>query len=87
MTDFVLITPMAIDNASNRCRGIWHDTKKKNIISGEDEGLWTWLHRMTMEAIERGERMATGKIRHRGMKFTVNETGDIPVLEGIARVR
>lgn len=69
----------AIDNASIRCRKIWHETR------GEDEGLYSWLQRVTLEAIERGEKMPSGKIKYLGMKFVVHQGEEFPVLKTIMR--
>lgn len=68
----------AIDKASLRCRKIWHQTRK------EGEGLWSWLQRMTLEAIEQGA--VTGdRIHYKGMKFCVMQGDEIPVLKTIMR--
>lgn len=68
------ITKSAIDNASNRVRGIWAE---KRIMYGngfgENEGLWSWLERMTREAIMHGDKLQSGKYRYAGIKFTVAE--------------
>ena len=65
----------AIDNASLRCRKIWHETR------GDDEGLYSWLQRVTLEAIEHGEKMPSGKIKYLGMKFVIHQGDDFPVLK------
>jgi hypothetical protein len=64
----------AIDNASLRVRKIWHETR------GEDEGLWSWLQRVTLEALEKGERLESGKIKYLGMKFVIREGVEFPSL-------
>jgi len=69
----------AIDNASLRVRKIWHETKKKN------EGLYTWLMRVTLEAIEKGEKLESGKIKYLGMKFVIIQGDEFPVLKTIMR--
>lgn len=69
----ITILPTAIDAASNRCRGIWAETRQRRS-STEDEGLWSWLRRMTQEALEKGERLDSGKIRYRGIKFVIEQT-------------
>lgn len=66
------ITHQAIDQASNRVRGIWHNTCKTCVNPGnygEGEGLYSWLRRMAEEALEKGEELSSGKIRYNGMKF------------------
>ncbi|MCG7932328.1 MAG: hypothetical protein N0E44_20095 [Candidatus Thiodiazotropha lotti] len=69
----------AIDNASLRVRKIWHETR------GKDEGLYTWLQRMTLEAREKGERLVSGKIKYKGMKFVIAEGEEFPILKTIMR--
>jgi len=68
----------AIDNASLRCRKIWHETRK------DDEGLYSWLQRMTLEAINQGADI-NGKIHYRRMKFVVSEGEEFPILKTIMR--
>jgi hypothetical protein len=67
----------AIDNASLRVRKIWHETR------GDDEGLYSWLMRMTLEAIEHGEKLDSGKIKYKGMKFVIVEGEEFPSLKTI----
>jgi hypothetical protein len=67
----------AIDNASLRVRKIWHETKRDN------EGLYTWLERITVEALAQGERLESGKIKYLGMKLVVEEGEEFPVLKTI----
>lgn len=69
----------AIDNASLRVRKIWHETR------GDDEGLYSWLMRVTLEAIEKGERLESGKIKHLNMKFVVEDGEEFPVLKTIMK--
>lgn len=69
----------AIDNASLRVRNIWHETSKSG------EGLYSWLMRVTLEAIEQGQRLESGKIKYLGMKFVVVEGEEFPVLKTIMR--
>lgn len=68
----------AIDNASLRVRNIWLVHRRKN------EGLYTWLQRMTLEAIENGKEVE-GKIEYEGMKFVVSQGEEFPVLKTIMR--
>lgn len=70
----------AIDNASLRVRKRWHITQKN-----AKEGLFTWLQRMTLEALEHGERLESGKIKYNGMKFVIEEGVEFPVLKTIMR--
>jgi hypothetical protein len=69
----------AIDNASLRCRKIWQETKLN-----DDEGLYSWLIRVTLEAIEKGEHVG-GKIKYLGMKFVVEQGEEYPALKTIMR--
>jgi hypothetical protein len=65
------ITPQAIDQASNRVRGVWGHTRIKGFNGNEDEGIYSWLQRITFEAIENGERLPSGKYRYAGIKLGV----------------
>jgi len=67
----------AIDNASLRVRRTWHETKN------EGEGIYSWLQRITLEAIEKGEFLESGKIKYLGMKFVVEKGDEFPVLKTI----
>ena len=67
----------AIDNASLRVRKIWHETREK------DEGIYTWLQRVTLEAIEKGEHLDGGKIKYQGMKLVIAEGEEFPTLKTI----
>ena len=69
----------AIDNASLRVRKIWHETR------GKDEGLYSWLIRITLEAIRKGERLESGKIKYLGMKLVVEQGEEFPVLKTVMR--
>lgn len=64
----------AIDNASLRVRKTWHETR------GKDEGLYSWLKRMTLEALEHGEHLDSGKIEYEGMKMVIAEGEEFPCL-------
>lgn len=75
----VEISGHAIDNASLRVRKIWHETR------GPDEGLYSWLQRMTLEAIEKGEKLDNGAIRYQGIKFVVAEGAEFPALITVMR--
>ena len=71
----VEISGHAVDSASLRCRKIWHED------SVENEGLHSWLHRISNEALEkvsiqkdtldvlRGEGESEMKLVHKGMKL------------------
>lgn len=68
----------AIDNASLRVRRIWHET-----ALDKEEGLYSWLMRVTNEAIKNGERLESGKIKYLGMKFVIAEGEEYPTLKTI----
>lgn len=70
----------AIDRASLHVRKIWHET-----ALSPDEGLYSWLQRVTLEAIEKGEKLDNGKIRYLGMKFVIMQGEEFPVLKTIMR--
>jgi hypothetical protein len=70
----------AIDNASIRVRKIWHDTKLD-----DNEGIYSWLMRMTEEALKDGDILESGKIKYKGMKFVVEQGEEFPVLKTIMR--
>lgn len=70
------LTGHAIDRASLR---VWHQW---NATRGKGEGLHSWLQRMTLEAIAKGERRAS-KIVYLGMKFVVEAGEEFPVLKSI----
>ena len=75
----------AIDKASLRVRKIWHETKIKGNQEEEDEGLYSWLQRVTLEALMNGEKLESGKIKHLGMKFVIEDGEEFPVLKSIMR--
>lgn len=70
----VQISAHAIDNASLRVRKIWHETR------GEEEGLYSWLTRITLEAIQNGEKLDSGKIKYLGMKLVIKQGEEYPSL-------
>jgi len=75
------ISGHAIDSASLRCRKIWHET----ALSAE-EGLHSWLQRVTLEAIERGHIEGdadSGAYFHIGIKFVVEAGEEFPVLKTV----
>jgi len=69
----------AIDNASLRVHKIWHENRDK------DEGLYTWLQRMTLEAIDKGEQIDAGKFRYKGMKFVIASGEEFPILKTVMK--
>jgi hypothetical protein len=70
----------AIDNASLRVRKIWHET-----CLNADEGLYSWLQRVSLEALDHGEKLESGKIRHLGIKFVFEQGEEFPVLKTVMR--
>ncbi len=69
----------AIDNASLRVRKIWHNDR------GQDEGLYSWLQRVTLEALKDGVKLESGKIKYKGMKLVIAEGEEFPSLKTIMR--
>lgn len=63
------ITPLALDQASNRVTEIWRRTRQLGPHGSEGEGLHSWLLRMAEEALQRGDVLSSGKIRSLGIKF------------------
>jgi len=69
----------AIDSASLRVRKIWHETR------GADEGLYSWLQRITLEALAQGEKLESGKIKYMGMKLVITKGEEFPTLVTIMK--
>jgi len=63
-------THQALDQASNRVRGIWLETRIEGETGAEGEGLASWLVRIATIAMAHGDRLESGKYRHAGIKFT-----------------
>ena len=76
-TPTVELTAHAIDKASLRVRKIWHQT------SHAEEGLYSWLMRITLEALEKGEYLENDKIKYLGMKLVIESGIEFPVLKTI----
>lgn len=72
------ISGHAIDRASLLCRKIWHENRS------ESEGLHAWLVRVTLEALQHGEKLDSGKIRYCRMKFVIEQDGLWPVLKTVS---
>jgi hypothetical protein len=65
----------AIDRASLRCRRIWHETAQK------DEGIYSWLSRICMEALNEFGKQNT--VYYQGLKL-IFEHGEIyPTLKTV----
>lgn len=78
----VEISGHAIDNASLRVQSIWHETSEKG------EGLYTWLQRITLEALRTGKPGVGGnhgKIAYLGMRLVIEQGQEFPVLKTIMR--
>jgi len=71
------ISAHAVDRASLRCRKRWHEDR------GEDEGLYSWLTRITLEAVKDGTVDEQGRYRWKGMKLVI-EIGNVPILKSIS---
>lgn len=74
VTPDIDVSGHAIDRASQSCRKIWHETKI------DQEGIYSWLCRVSKEALEHGERLESGKIKYLNMKFVIGTDGDWPIL-------
>ena len=73
----VELTGHAIDNASLRVLHLWESTRNRR------EGLYSWLTRVTLRALEEGIRLPNGKIRFWGMKLVIEPGEEFPVLKSI----
>ena len=71
------ISAHAIDKASLRCRKIWHET-----ALSEEEGICSWLERVTLEALEKGVKRGDD-VFYMGMKFVIYPGEEFPVLKTI----
>lgn len=69
----------AIDSASLRIRKSWHQSR------GKDEGLYSWLQRMTLEAIEKGTQKEPGNYHYMGLKFVVAKGEEFPALKTVMK--
>lgn len=69
----------AIDRASLRVLDKWRKTRNK------EEGFYRWLQRITLEAIEHGEKLENGKLKYKDMKFVIHHGDEFPVLKTISR--
>ena len=67
----IAISPNAINQASNRVRRIWMDTRYPATKDTEGEGLYSWLSRMAKEALITNDRTPSGKYRQNGMKMDI----------------
>jgi len=80
VTPDVDVSGHAIDRASLRCRKLWHEDR------GKDEGIYSWLCRITREALDKqkmGGWEADFQCEHKGMKLTITREGTWPVLKSI----
>jgi len=73
----VEVTRHAIDRASIRAIRIWHRTMM------EDEGLATWLARMTSEALKNRDKVGPDKYRWQGMCLVIEKGEHYPILKTI----
>lgn len=68
----VEIMPVAVDQASNRVRLLWLETRA-HPPGGEREGLHTWLARAANAAWAVKDATDGGKLRCMGMKLEVEQ--------------
>lgn len=73
----VEISNHAIDRASLRCRRIWHEDRTKN------EGLHSWLVRVSMEALAGTGSGGDEICFYKGMKMVFELSPEYPVLKTI----
>lgn len=72
------ISAHAIDRASTRVLGVWQNTRF------EDEGLYSWLVRMTEDAMKLGESdEACERFKYMNISFIVEQKYVIPVLKSV----
>jgi hypothetical protein len=69
------ISGHAIDRASLRCRKIWHQT------SLQDEGIYSWLTRISNEALDKCEH--SERIKYNGLKLVFNYGNYYPTLKSV----
>ncbi len=67
----------AMDNASLRCRSIWHET-----ALDKDEGLISWLERQALEAYKTPVH-TDGNFYHLGIKWVFAVGEEYPVLKTV----
>ncbi len=77
----VKLSGHAIDNASLRVLHIWRQDENP------DEGFYSWLSRMTLEAIEHGEHTDQGVVKYHDMKFVIAQGEEFPSLKTIMRAK
>lgn len=70
----VEISGHALDSASFRAHKIWERTRSKG------EGLHSWLSRVTLEAMEHGEKDKDGRWHYIGLKLIIHRGEEFPVL-------
>lgn len=90
----VEISGHAIDRASLRVWDLWmhQEFKKKGLWKDdlseadqfEEEGFYSWLSRMTLEALDKGS-FKNGKYYYRGMKFAIEKGDEFPVLKTVMK--
>lgn len=74
----VQISGHALDRASFRVMKIWEEDRN------DDEGFYSWLCRMTLEAIAQGAPIGD-RLHYKGMKFCVAKGEEFPVLKTVMR--
>lgn len=78
ITPDVDVSGHAIDRASLRCRKLWHEDR------GKDEGLYSWLCRITHEAVLiKGNWEGDTRCEYKGLVLTITREGNWPVLKSI----
>ena len=75
------ITGHAIDKASLRVLHLW------DTLRGRREGLYSWLMRLTLDALKKGRKLPNGKTKYLGMLLLIEKGVEFPVLKTIMEAR
>ena len=72
----------AIDRASLNVLDVWKVTR-----TSQDEGLYSWLQRMVLGALEKGEDLPNGRIRYMGMELAIEIGEEFPALKTVVKAK
>lgn len=73
------ISGHAIDRASLKCQYLWKEDRKEN------EGLYSWLIRISMEALSKFKLDKDSCIFYKKMKLAFTMDGEWPILKTVMR--
>jgi len=76
----VQVSAHAVNAASLRAMDVWKVTR-----SSPDEGIYSWLQRMTLLALERGVEQGNGRYRYGGLEYSIEMGVEFPVLKTIIK--